>query len=501
MNDDIIVSMNKKKAVEEKRGGLVCLIAKWVALVAQVAISVMSVLSMISMGVLKTWIIVAIAAGLLILFVINLTFLVLRKKTGLVMNIVCLIIVILVIVAGVVAMRYTGAFNSFLGRITDDRKELKEYSVLVLENSEIKEVQELRARSAGFLSTDTTAEQAEEVLKQQVGVNTSVYGDVDIMSEMMSGGLLDAMVLESSRMEAMKEDAVSLFNDKRVIYTFTIELVGTDDDSAIKKEVTKEPFLIYISGSDSRSGIKTTARSDVNILAAVNPQTGKILLVSIPRDTYVQLHGTTGLKDKLTHAGLYGIEMSKTTIEDLLGVNIDYTIKVGFDAVVRVVDELNGIEIDSDVAMTLGAFNGKQCTYIKGRQWVDGDCALRFARERKTYGTGDIHRGENQQQVISAIITKMSSSKDYFLKLPELLDAAADLFETSLSKEEITEFIRMQLANQTKWQTESMTVNGVADMQPTYSMGANLPLYVMYPNEDSIKEAQTKINGYLNTNR
>jgi anionic cell wall polymer biosynthesis LytR-Cps2A-Psr (LCP) family protein len=151
--------------------------------------------------------------------------------------------------------------------------------------------------------------------------------------------------------------------------------------------------------------------------------------------------------------------------------------------------------------MTLGALNGKKCTFVEGKQWVDGDCALRFARERKTYGTGDIHRGENQQQVITAIIAKMSSSKDYFLRLPEVLDAAADLFETSLSRDEIASIIRMQLANQTKWQIESMGVKGVADMQPTYSMGANLPLYVMYPNEDSIKEAQTKINDYLNTSR
>lgn len=490
--------MSKKK--ELRQGGLAWLIAKWLLLVVQAVVSVMLTISLTTMGVLEVGIIIAVIVGLIALFVVNLIFLILKKGTGVVASIICAVIAVLVIVAGIVAMRYTGAFNSFLHRITDDEKELKEYSVLVLDSSEISEIGGLESKTVGLLSTDATVNLAEEALSKQVEISTGLYDDVSIMDEMMDNKLLDAMALESSRMEAMKEDAANLFSDKRVIYTFTIELGNTDgSEPTARKEVTEEPFLVYISGSDSRSGIKTTARSDVNILAAVNPQTGKILLVSIPRDAYVQLHGTTGLKDKLTHAGLYGIEMSKATIEDLLGVDIDYTIKVGFDAVVRVVDELDGIEIDSDVAMTLGAFNGKQCTYIKGRQWVDGDCALRFARERKTYGTGDIHRGENQQQVIAAIIAKMSSSKDYFLKLPELLDAAADLFETSLSKEEITEFIRMQLANQIKWQTESMTINGVADMQPTYSMGANLPLYVMYPNEDSIKEAQAKIDGYLNT--
>ena len=488
--------MSKKK--ELKQGGLAWLITKWALLVAQAVVSVMLIVSLITMGVLKAGIIIAVIVGLLALFVVNLVFLILRKKTGVAISIVCAVIAVLVVVAGIVAMRYTGAFNSFLHRITDDKKELKEYSVLVLGSSEISEIGGLQSKTVGLLSTDATVNLAEEALRKQVEISTGLYDDVSIMDEMMDNKLLDAMALESSRMEAMKEDAAGLFSDKRVIYTFAIELGNTDgSEPTARKEVAEEPFLVYISGSDSRSGIKATARSDVNILAAVNPQTGKILLVSIPRDAYVQLHGTTGLKDKLTHAGLYGIEMSKTTIEDLLGVDIDYTIKVGFDAVVRIVNELDGIEINSDVAMTLGALNGKKCTFVEGKQWVDGDCALRFARERKTYGTGDIHRGENQQQVITAIIAKMSSSKDYFLRLPEVLDAAADLFETSLSRDEIASIIRMQLANQTKWQTESMTVKGVADMQPTYSMGANLPLYVMYPNEESLMEAREKIAGYL----
>lgn len=488
--------MSKKKKL--KQGGLAWLIAKWVLLVVQAVVSVMLIISLITMGVLKVGIIIAVIVGLLALFVVNLIFLILRKKTGVVASIVYAVIAVLVIVAGVVAMRYTGAFNSFLRRITDDKKELKEYSVLVLDSSEISEIGGLESKTVGLLSIDSTVNLAEEALSKQVEVSTGLYDDVSIMDEMMDNKLLDAMVLESSRMEAMGEDAAGLFSDKRVIYTFTIELGNVDEsEPTARKEVTEEPFLIYISGSDSRSGVKATARSDVNILAAVNPKTGKILLVSIPRDTYVQLHGTTGLKDKLTHAGLYGIEMSKTTIEDLLGVDVDYTLKVGFEAVVRIVDELGGIEINSDTAMTLTAGSGKKCIYIEGKQTVDGECALRFARERKTYRTGDLHRGANQQEVLTGIINKMTGSRDYFLRLPEVMDAASDLFETSLSEDEITKFIRMQLANQIKWQTESIGVTGVAEMLPTYSMGANLPLYVMHPDEGSLKETKERILEYL----
>ena len=128
---------------------------------------------------------------------------------------------------------------------------------------------------------------------------------------------------------------------------------------------------------------------------------------------------------------------------------------------------------------------------------MDGDCALRFARERKTYETGDRHRGENQQEVITAIINKLSSSRDYILKLPTILDIAADSFETSLTRQEITDFIRLQLQEQPKWQTKSIAINGTGAMLPTYSMGANLPLYVMIPYQSTVTDAKEQIDTYL----
>ena len=263
-------------------------------------------------------------------------------------------------------------------------------------------------------------------------------------------------------------------------------------------EVKKEPFAVLISGSDSRQGVKAKARSDVNIVAVVNPAEAKILLVSIPRDTYVQLHGTTGLRDKLTHAGIYGINMSKTTIEDFLGIQIDHTIKVSFDTVVKVVDQLDGIEIESDTAMQL-AVEGKDkmCNYTVGKQMVDGDCALRFARERKTYVTGDRHRGENQMQVLASIIGKLTGAQNYLLRLPTILDIAADSFETTFLRSDIEDFIGLQLTKQPSWDVKTISVNGTGSMQPTYSMGANRPLYVMIPDEASAATATAEIKQYL----
>lgn len=278
-----------------------------------------------------------------------------------------------------------------------------------------------------------------------------------------------------------------------------LDKISVGDETTAGEEIPlTEPFIVYISGSDARNGIDEVARSDVNIVAVVNPKQSKILLVSIPRDTYVRLHDTTGLKDKLTHAGLYGVEMSKATIEDFLDIKIDRTIKVSFDTVVGVVDELGGIEINSDAEMNLKVEGEeKYCYFSVGTQQVDGDCALRFSRERKTYGTGDLHRGENQQQVLTAILTKLAGDKGYLLKLPSILDIVANSFETTFLREEITALVRWQLETGTNWQIESLMVKGKSDMLPTYTYGEGMPLYVMHADAESITEVQNKIAEYF----
>ncbi len=291
-------------------------------------------------------------------------------------------------------------------------------------------------------------------------------------------------------------DSINSFLDK-------VSFVGGEDIAYNEFDITKDPFILYISGSDSHTGVDDPdARSDVNILAVVNPVKRKILLVSIPRDTYVQLHGTTGLKDKLTHAGLNNnTELSKATLEDFLGMKISHVLKVSFETVVNVVDQLDGIEIYSDTAMHLGAESkknpGKFCDYIEGVQEVDGECALRFARERKTYLRGDKHRGENQQEVLTGIINKAFSSNNYLLRLPEILDIVGDSFTTSFTRDEITGFMRAELNAGKKWQIESIGLDGTGDMLPTYTYGEKMPLWVMIPDEASLEQVISKITENL----
>lgn len=412
-------------------------------------------------------------------------------------RIIAAIITIILIVILAVVIRYSTAFNNFLNKITNREPEVKEYSVVVLDKSEIQNLDGLTDKNIGFLKIDEKVGNAEQYLQEKIKFEANFYDDLDTLMTSFNNEIVDGIVIETDRMEILQDEAADSVKNTRVIYTFEIEL-KTENVEVVEKQITKEPFVLYISGTDSRNGVKATARSDVNILAVVNPTKGKILLVSIPRDTYVQLHGTTGIKDKLTHAGVYGINMSKTTIEDFLDVKIDYTAKVSFGTVVKIVDELGGIEIDSDTEMTLGVEGkDKKCTYAIGKQWVDGDCALRFARERKSYKTGDRHRGENQQQVITSIIAKLSGSKNYLVRLPEILDIAADSFETSFTRDDISSFIRMQLNDGIKWDVESIAIDGVGSMQGTYSMGASRPLYVMLPYPESVAAARAKIEAYL----
>ena len=479
--------MEKKNIIWRSIGG--------VLVVAQAVISVMLMASLINTGIVAGWIVAVAGVVLAALLILNIVMLVIRKETGVVMRIICAVISLICIIGGVFALRYTDAFNEFLGKVTAQKPEMKQYSVIVLNDSKYNDINDLKNKSVGFLKTDPKAMSAEQYLQAKVKIEAGFYEDTQVMAEMLGTGLIDAITLETDRLEMLKEESQDIVEKIKVIYTFEIELDGEAMEVS-NKELTTEPFVVYISGSDSRAGVKATARSDVNIIAAVNPKEHKILLVTIPRDMYVQLHDTTGLKDKLTHAGVYGINMSKNTIEDFLGIQIDHTIKVSFDTVVKVVDQLDGIEINSDQAMRLTT-NGKTCEYVVGVQHVDGDCALRFARERKSYETGDRHRGENQQAVITSIIDKLSSSRNYLLKVPEILNIAADSFETTFERDDITAFVREQLTNPAKWQVESIQVDGTGAYEPTYSMGANLPLYVMIPNEATVVNATNKINEYL----
>ena len=284
----------------------------------------------------------------------------------------------------------------------------------------------------------------------------------------------------------------------KIIGEIKIEVKDNDDseeEEAINSDLDKTPFLLLISGIDTRTGtMPTRSLSDVNILAAVNPKTKNIILSAIPRDMYVQLHGTTGLRDKLTHAGAQGgVELTKSTIEDFIGLKIDRYIRVNFNFVTDLVDNIGGITVTNDLDRTL-KLDG--CVYQPGDNAVDGKCALRFARERKSYTTGDRHRGENQEQVITKIVDKISHDKAIIADSGKILNVMNGSFNTNISSDDIKALIKMQLSDMSSWKTESYNINGSGSLTKTFSY-PNQNLYVMVPDENTVATAKEKLSKNL----
>lgn len=404
---------------------------------------------------------------------------------------ICLTLALLSSVLCIVGYHYSQSVISFVENITGKRVETETYSVYVLKDSGYKELDYLKRQSFGYLSTNPHHAETEGQLQKVVPHKVEDFDSIGEMVSALYSSNVSALVMNNSYLEMLADTNVDFEEKTRVVYSFEVRSEVADVPNEV--DIKTEPFVMLISGSDSRNGLQEVARSDVNMLAVVNPKEHKILLVSIPRDYYVQLHGTTGTKDKLTHAGVYGIEMSRTTIEDLFDVDISYTTKVSFGTVVSVVDALGGIEINSDQEFT--AFTDKKCHIKQGVQTLDSSCALAYARERYAYETGDRHRVQNQQDVTEAILEKIGDPH-YLAKYPKILKAAEGSFETSMSYDMITDFAKTQLASLHSWKIEKISVDGMGAMLPTYSMGAQ-NLYVMIPDQSTVDVAKAKIQEYL----
>lgn len=262
-------------------------------------------------------------------------------------------------------------------------------------------------------------------------------------------------------------------------------------------KITKEPFVIYLSGVDTRGELTENARSDVNILAAVNPVTKRVALVNTPRDYYVDLAGTSS-KDKLTHAGLYGVETSMETLGNLYGVNVDHYIRINFAGFISIIDALGGVDVYSDQTFTSVGSPGyyDPTTFVEGWNHLDGKSALAFARERHAFASGDIQRGINQMKVIDAMLNKIKSPA-LLMGFSKIMDAASDCFVTSFSQDQISALVRMQLSDFAEWDIESYTVTGTSSSSTKCYSAKGQKLYVMKPDDSSVSKAREMLASVL----
>lgn len=248
-------------------------------------------------------------------------------------------------------------------------------------------------------------------------------------------------------------------------------------------------FNILISGIDTYGEISTISRSDVNIILSVNPSTKKILITSIPRDTYTRISGGGNNEyDKLTHSGIYGVNSTVESIENLFDADISYYAKVNFSSVGRLIDSLGGINVNNPVA-----FKSSNMYFEKGNIHLSGERALRYSRERYKFKEGDLYRGQNQIRVMEGIIRKMMSPS-ILLNYGKVLDIVQDSSETNIPFEKITELVNGQIEYGGDWEFESIQLNGEGTRElPSYAMPGWVQ-YVYVPDKDSIREINSKIN-------
>ena len=368
------------------------------------------------------------------------------------------------------------------------------YDVITAKSSNINTIKDVDGKNIYIFKEDKTDDLVKELNKKigsykliEVDDLSSLFEDV-VKDEnkiiIVSQGYYDEQVAEDNKYE----------EKVKIIDTIEYKTIVKNESSGI--DVTKEPFVVYLSGIDTRSGtLPSRSLSDVNIMIAVNPKTKEVLMINIPRDYYVQLHGTKGLKDKLTHAGTKGgINLSRQTIEDLLDIDIKYYIRVNFNAVVNLVDAIDGIDVYSDTEFN--SYHMKGWKVPKGNVHMDGAHALAYSRERYAYKTGDNHRGQNQEDVIAAIINKISSSKTIVSNYNKILKSLDGTFETNLSYDEITSLIKMQINDMAKWKTTTCNLTGEGKMTVTYSY-PNRNLWVMIPNENSIITAKNELKEFM----
>lgn len=371
------------------------------------------------------------------------------------------------------------------------------YYLVVNKNSSYNDKADIKEKAVYYYNDIDEIDKLKEVVVKKFKVELK---EVENYFDLFDGLLENnekIILINSGSYDALIE------NDEK--YNDTLKKIGEIEFEKIleninnKDNIMNEPFTIYLSGIDTRSNsMPSRSLSDVNMLIVVNPETKKILMVNIPRDYYVQLHGKKGLKDKLTHAGILGgLELSKATVEDILDTKADYYVRVNFNSVIKLVDAIGGITINSDVNYSFRCWTDKSCLFKPGNNKVGGKCALAFARERHAYKSGDKHRGENQQQVIKLVVDKLTSSKSLIQNYGEILKALEGTFESNLSTENITSVVQYQLNDMPSWTFVTANLDGTGGNEPTYSY-PNSALSVMFPKQQSIDDAKAKINEILN---
>ncbi len=427
-----------------------------------------------------------------------------RNKAGkLIMGIVSLLLSGAMLYGVVAVNSVQSALSKIVGKMTET--EITE--VRVMNDNPATSMGDTRGYTFGYIAdadTKNTQSILDEISKSFGTIKSKGYDSMTALADALYDDEVDAILINQGYVDLLTEkDGYTDFRDQtRVLYTYTT--THEVDPIVPNTSITKEPFVVYCSGIDARvDDISAKSRSDVNILAVVNPTTKQILLVNTPRDYYLPL-ARNGELDKLTHAGLYGIDESMKVLGNLYGVQADYYVRVNFAGLVKIVDALGGVDIESDANFSCvpmetpdgnGDYTYQKYSFTKGINHVNGSQALAFARERKAFADGDNRRGQHQMTVIKAIVNKACSSA-VLTKYQELLKAASDAFITNMPYADISSLVQMQLGDMADWNITTYAVSGEGSTEYCYALGDKA--WVMIKDSSKVNTAKNMIQQVIN---
>ena len=432
---------------------------------------------------------IIITIGLLVVLAISI-FLQKTKKSPLVTTVV-LVIFSLVSLVGIFGfkqmiditnrMNQTAAFSEV------------EMSIVVPKDSDIKDVSQLTSVQAPTKVDKNNIDTLMSALKKdkKVDLNVEDVASYQEAYDNLKSGKSKAMVLSGSYASLLESVDSNYSSNLKTIYTYKIK--KKNNNSA--KQVDSKVFNIYISGIDTYGSISTVSRSDVNIIMTVNMNTHKILLTTTPRDAYVKIpDGGADQYDKLTHAGIYGVETSEKTLENLYGINIDYYARINFTSFLKLIDQLGGVTVHNDQAFT--SLHGK-FDFPVGDIQMNSEQALGFVRERYSLDGGDNDRGKNQEKVISAIVNKLASLKSVS-NFTSIVNNLQDSVQTNMSLDTINALANTQLDSGSKFTVTSQAVTGTGStgQLTSYAM-PNSSLYMMKLDDSSVESASQAIKNLM----
>ena len=417
-----------------------------------------------------------------------------QKKIASVERIIGLIVIVLVMNVLLIGDVYVYSTYDTLQKISKYRATWQIYDVVTLKDGAYSTIDDIKGQTLSVVDMDS--KQLLEAKERLVTGYDVTYDEeptmVDVGRKIISedGTKHDNILLvtrENYRLIGRQIDGFK--QNTQIIYKMKVKKRKDDDTKRI--DVTNDSFNILISGKDVWGKLKEKdGLSDVNMVMTINPKTKEILLTSIPRDSYIPLH-TAGANDKLTHTGVYGEDETKKTIEDFLGIDINYGITVNFSMLVDIIDAIDGIDVYSKYSFKSAISDNH---YKKGWNHLMGKPALYFARERKAFPTGDMQRNKHQQKVLKATIEKVTSSKVILTRYTGILKAVEDEMYTDLTDKDLKALVKLTLKNMNKtWTVKTVNITGSTGMAPCYSMG-NQELSCVFPSQESVDEAKEAIH-------